>query len=105
MAIKTLTVKLSEGLYDQFIETVTEEGGPWRSNRREETSTDAIESAVMVALMLFLQYLDRDSDLPEFRDYILEKYPGLDEDVIKIIECLIKREKQIAPMLKTRMIK
>jgi hypothetical protein len=94
MAIKTLTVKLSEGLYDQFIETVTEEGGPWRSNRREETSTDAIESAVMVALMLFLQNLNRDSELPEFRDYIQEKYPELDEDLITMIEDLIKRKRQ-----------
>jgi prenyltransferase beta subunit len=94
MAIKTLTVKLSEGLYDKFIETVTEEGGPWRSKRRGETSTDAIESAVTAALMLFLQNLDRDSELPEFRDYIQEKYPELDEDLITMIEDLIERKRQ-----------
>lgn len=94
MARKTLTVELSEGLYEKFVETVTKEGGPWRSKRRGETSTDAIESAVMVALMLFLQNLDRDSELPEFRDYILEKYPGLDEDLVTMIEDLIERKRR-----------
>lgn len=90
MAIKTLTVDLSEGLCDKFIETVTEEGGLWRSKRKEETSADAIEPAVMVALMLFLQNLDRDSELLDFSDYIQEKYPELDEDLVTIIEDLIK---------------
>ena len=46
MAAKTLSVDLSEGLFEKFVETVTKKGGPWRSKRRGETSTDAIESVV-----------------------------------------------------------
>jgi len=30
MSKKTLTVELTEDLYERFIEAVTEEGGPWR---------------------------------------------------------------------------
>jgi hypothetical protein len=62
MAKKALTVELSEELYTRFIETVTEEGGHWRG---KETPTDAIESATMVALMLFLQYLDEETKPPD----------------------------------------
>ena len=102
MARKTLTVELSEELYTRFIETVTEKGGRWRG---EETFIEAIESAVTAALMLFLQNLDGETELPELREYVHEKYPELDEDLITMIEDLIKREKQIAPMLKDRVIK
>ncbi|MDD5703362.1 MAG: hypothetical protein PHU23_15105 [Dehalococcoidales bacterium] len=80
MATKNLTVKLSEDLYGKFIETVTEKGGRWRGG---ETFTGALESAVAVALMLFLQNLDRDIEMPEFSDCIEEKHPELDEDLIE----------------------
>jgi len=90
MAVKSLTVELPEDIYSKFIETVTERGGPWR--RSKETYTEAIESAVTVALMLFLQALGGEIELPEFRDYIREKYPGLDEDLVTMIEDLIKRQ-------------
>ena len=102
MARKTLTVELSEELYTRFIETVTEKGGRWRG---KETFTEAVESAVTAALMLFIQNLDGQVELPDFSDYILEKYPGLDEDLVTMIEDLIKREKQIAQVPKTRVIK
>lgn len=105
METKTLTVELSEDLYREFVETVTEKGGPWRTKRKQETFTKALESAVTAALMLFLQNLDRETELPDFRDYILEKYPELDKDLINMIENLIDRQKQIAPMLRSRTIK
>ena len=105
MTTKTLTVDLPEDLYERFIEAVTAEGGPWRSRRKQETFTGAVESAVYAALILFLQGLDGASDLPEFREYAWEKYPYLDEDMVTMIEDLIKRVKQIAPMLKNRIIK
>ncbi len=91
MATKTLTVELSEDLYNRFIETVTEREGRWRE---EEPSTQALESAVTAALMLFLQNLDGDTGLPEFRDYILEKYPEVDEDLVTMIEDLIERQRE-----------
>ena len=91
MATKTLTVELSADLYSKFLETVTEKGGCWRG---QETFTEALESAVTAALMLFLQNLDGEAELPEFRDYILEKYPELDEDLITMIEDLILRKQQ-----------
>ena len=94
MAVKTLSVDLSEGLYFRFIEIVTQEDGPWRSKRRGETSTDAIESAVTAALMLFIQNIDGQAELLDFRDYIQEKYPGLDEDLFTMIEDLIERKRQ-----------
>jgi hypothetical protein len=96
MATKTLTVELSEELYQKFVKTVTEKGGPWRSRRRRETFTGALESAVTAALMLFLQNLTEGAsvELPEFRDYILERYPELDEGLITMIEDLILREKE-----------
>jgi hypothetical protein len=94
MSKKTLTVELPEDIYERFIETVTKEGGPWRGRRKEETSTGAVESAVYAALILFLQGLDGDSELPEFRDYAAEKYPYLDEDQVTRIDDLIKREKE-----------
>ena len=58
MATKTLTVELPEDVYSKFVETVTAKGGRWRSKRKKETFTGAVESAVTAALMLFLQNLD-----------------------------------------------
>lgn len=97
MSKKTLIVELPEDLYGRFIETVTEEGGTWRSRRKQETFTGAIESAVYAAFILFLQGLNGDSELPEFRDYANEKYPYLGEDMVTMIEDLIKREKERLP--------
>jgi len=105
MATRILTVELSEDLYRKFIETVTEKGGPWRSRRKEETFTKAVESAVTTALMLFLQNLEGELELPELREYAHRKYPELDDDMIAMIEDLIKRQKQIAPILKSQTIK
>lgn len=104
MATKTLAVELPEDLYHKFIETVTEKGGPWRSKRKKETFTKALESAVYAALMLFLQGLDGKHELPEFRDYAREKYPELGEDMITMIEDLIERQKEVASALKPRTI-
>jgi len=92
MATRTLTVELPESLYSRFIEAVTERGGRWRE---EEPYIQALESAVTAALMLFLQYLDGDTGLPDLRDYILEKYPEVDEDLITMMEDLILRVKQL----------
>ncbi len=92
MAKKTLSVDLPEQLSDTFIKTVTEVGGRWRSQRAEETFTSAIESAVIAALMLFLQGLDGKHELPEFREYARLKYPELSEDMITTIANLIERE-------------
>jgi len=102
MTTKTFTVELSEELYTKFIEAVTEKDGGWRG---KETFTEAVESAVTAALMLFLQNLDREPEFPELREYIHEKYPELNEDLITMIEDLIKREKQTAPKPKIRVIK
>ena len=104
MATKTLAVKLPEDLYHQLIETVTDKKGPWRSQSENETFNEAVESAVTVALMLFLQGLDGKAELPELRDYILEKYPELDEDLITMMEDLIKRQKELAGAPKPRTI-
>lgn len=92
MAKKTLSVDLPEELSDNFIKTVTEVGGRWRSQRPEETFTSAVESAVIAALKLFLQGLDEKHELPDFREYARLKYPELNEDVITMIDDLIKRE-------------
>lgn len=92
MATKTLTVELPEDLYIKFIETVTTKGGRWRSKRKKETSTKALESAVYAALMLFLKSLDGNHDLPEFREYARLKYPELSEDMITMMADLIERE-------------
>ncbi len=105
MATSILTVELPEDLYRKFIETVTEKGGPWRSRRKEETFTKALESAVTTALMLFLQNLEGELELPELREYAHRKYPELDDDMIAMIEDLIKRQKQRAPILKSQTIK
>jgi len=95
MATKTLSVELPEVLYRKFIGTVTEKGGLWRSRRKKEAATKAIESAVYAALMLFLQNLDGEQELPEFREYASRKYGGeLDDDLITMIKDLIEREKQ-----------
>jgi hypothetical protein len=91
MATKTLTVELPEDFYIEFIDTVTKKGGLWRSKRKKETFTSALESAVTAALMLFLQNLTEGPvELPEFREYVCEKYPQLDEDLITKIENLIE---------------
>ena len=58
----------------------------------KETFTEAVESAVTAALMLFLQNLGGEAELPEFRDYITEKYPELDEDLVTMMEDLIQRQ-------------
>ena len=89
MAKNTLIVNIPDDLYQKFIATVTAEGGLWR---RAESSSSAIESAVFAALMLFLQGLGLSGDLPEFRDYVKEKYPYLDEDLVTMIADLIDRE-------------
>ena len=94
MTKRTLTVALPEELYGKFIEAVTEEGGLWRGISWRETSAEAIESAVIASLMLFLQDLDGKADLPEFRYYMLEKYPELDEDMVTMMEELIERVKK-----------
>ena len=94
MAKNTLIVNIPEDLYQKFIATVTAEEGLWR---RAESPASAIESAVFAALMLFLQGLDGGSELPEFRDYAHEKYPYLDEDMVTMIEDLIKRQKERLP--------
>lgn len=93
-------VEISEGLYHQCVGVVTEEGGRWRSRGKKETFTSVVESAVYAALMLFLQNLDGEQELPEFREYAREKYPEMHEDLITMIEDLIKRQKEIAPVLK-----
>jgi len=98
METRTLTVELSEDLYTKFMGVVTGKGGRWRSCRKKDTASGAVQSAVTDALMLFLQ--DGQTELPEFREYAREKYPELDEDLITMIESLIKREKQKAPALK-----
>jgi len=92
MSKKTLTVELPETLYHKLIEVVTTKGGLWRSWRKKATATDAIESAVAAALMLFLKGLTGDSELPEFREYAREKYPQLDEDIIIMMADLIETE-------------
>ena len=94
MTTKTLAIELPEDLYIRFIETVTEKGGRWRSRRKQETFTSAVESAVYVALMLFLQNLDGEQELPEFREYAMLKYPEMHEDLITMIEDLIERQRQ-----------
>jgi len=99
MATKTIAVELPEDLYQKFIETVTEKGGRWRSRRKKETFTKALESAVYAALTLFLQNLDGEQELPEFREYASRKYPEMHEDLITMFEDLIKRQKEIAPAL------
>ncbi len=105
MSKKTLTVELPEDVYSKFIETVTEREGPWRSRRRYEIVADAIEGAVTAALMLFLQDLTEESaELTEFRNYMHEKHPGLDEDLITMMADLIKREREVASALKPRTI-
>jgi len=103
MSKKTLTVALPEDIYERFIETVTAKGGPWRGLRKQATFTGAVESAVHAALMLFLQNLDGEHELPEFREYARMKYPGLDEDLVAMLEDLvtmmedlIERQKEIA---------
>jgi len=93
MSKKVLTVELPEDIYERFIETVTEEGGPWRGRRQQETFTGAVESATYAALLLFLQGLTDDTYLPEFREYIRLKYPQLSEDLITMMADLIEREK------------
>ena len=105
MTTQTLSVELPEDLYRKFIETVIEKGGRWRGKRKIETFTKALESAVAAALMLFLQDLtEGPAELPEFREYACEKYPELNEDLITMIEDLIKRQKEVAGALKPRTI-
>ncbi len=108
MNTKTLTVELSEDLYAKFVGMVTARGGLWRSRRKKESATQALEGAVTAALMLFLQNLEGEAELPEFREYARRKYPELNEDMIimfeDLIEDLIKRLKMIASALKPRTI-
>ena len=100
MATKTLTVALSADLYGKFMETVTEKGGRWRSRRKKDTPSKAIESAVTAALMLFLQGLDGETELPEFREYARSKYPEMDEEVITMFENFILRVREKEASLK-----
>jgi hypothetical protein len=79
MATKILAVELPENIYRKFVEAVIEKRGLWGNRRKQETFTEALESAVTAALMLFLQNIDRERELPDFRDYVLEKYPEMDE--------------------------
>jgi len=97
MAGRSLTVELPEDLYNTFMETVTRRGGLWRSRRKKETAREAVQSAVCAALLLFLQGLDGEPKLPEFRQYARLKYPELDED-------LINRRRGITACLRPRII-
>jgi hypothetical protein len=91
MATKFLNISLPEDLYREFINIVTEEKGRWRG---QESFTEAINSAAAAALMVFLQDLEPETNLPEFRDYAKEKYPELDEGLITMVEDMIERKKQ-----------
>jgi hypothetical protein len=101
-AIKIMVVEIAERLYQDFIDTVTKEGGPWRNRRREQTFNEAVKTAVSAALTEFLKSLDGKSRLPEFRDYVVEKYPELDEDLVTMMEDLIKRQKEKAGQIVSR---
>jgi len=75
MATEILNVDLQEELYREFIKTVTDKKGRWRG---QESFTEAINSAVAAALMLFLQDLE-EPGISGFRNYVQRKYPELDE--------------------------
>jgi hypothetical protein len=91
MERKFLAVALPEDLYHKFIETFTDKD---QLRRDRETFTEALESAVAAALRKFLESIEEKIDFPEFREYIHQKYPELDEDLITMIEDLISKEKQ-----------
>ena len=54
-----------------------------------------VQGAVLgiLSIMKFLGRAARSSELPEFREYLQQKYPYLDEDLITTIEDLIERKK------------
>lgn len=80
MASAILNIELPEDLYHEFITIVTEKKGSWRG---QESFTEAINSAATAAFLLFLQDLETDTNLPKLRDYAREKYPEMDEELIK----------------------
>jgi len=51
----TLSVRLEADLVDRFVHAATEKGGSWRSKRKKESFQDALESAVAVAFIRFLE--------------------------------------------------
>jgi len=51
----TLSVQVDADLVDRFVNGATKKGGSWRSKRREESFQDALESAVAVSLIKFLE--------------------------------------------------
>jgi len=61
MGTKMLQVEISDVLYENFYEVVTQKGGKWRSNNKKETAQKAVQSAVGVALERFLSSLDDQS--------------------------------------------
>jgi hypothetical protein len=92
MTKRTLSVDLPEDLSDEFIKTVSEVGGRWRSQRPQETFESAVESAVCAALTLFLNSLSGENKLPDFREYARVKYPELDEDTITKFADLVEQQ-------------
>lgn len=95
-ATKIIAIEIPESLYRQFISIVTKEGGVWRNRRKQQTFNEAVKSAFVASLIHFLRNLEGKSRLPEFRDYMLEKYPEIDDDLVIMIEDLIKREREKA---------
>jgi len=53
-----LSVQIEADLVDRFVGTVTTKGGLWRSKRKKETFQSALESAVAVAWIKFLDGLE-----------------------------------------------
>lgn len=94
LATKILTIEIPESLYRQFVGTVTKQDGAWRNRRKQQTFNEAIKSAFVASLIHFLRSLEDHHRLPDFRDYMLEKYPEIDDDLITMIEDLIKRQKE-----------
>ncbi len=93
-ATKIMVLEVPESLYHDFINTVTRKEGPWRNRRKQQTFNEAVKTAVMTALKLFLRNLENKNGLPDFCEYMREQYPELDEDLVTMIEDLVKREKE-----------
>ena len=74
--------------------SATDREGPWRNRRKHQTFSEAIRSAFSAALIHFLRDLEGRSTLPEFRDYMLEKYPEIDDDLVTMMDDFIKSEKE-----------
>lgn len=54
-----LSVQIKADLVDKFVQAVTSKGGSWRSKNRKESFQHALESAVAVALIKFLEGLNQ----------------------------------------------